>query len=446
MKYLKLLILSILTLTVTIVDAENQPTESLPTENRLDSLDYSLDAALLSFEGDTTFSFAKDTILAFEKDSAAQRFAYSMTDTLLLDYYLKNAYQTECSLIDSTSYVFCSDSLYMSRLQSLPYVVEMPFNSIVKRYIETYAKRPKSVGYMLGIGRTLYFPIFEAALERHGVPLELCYLPVIESALNPRATSPVGAAGLWQFMVYTGRVYGLEVNSLVDERRDPIKSSEAAAKYLASLYDIYGDWLLVIAAYNCGPGNVAKAIRHSGGKRDYWSIYPYLPSETRGYVPIFIAANYIMNFYKEHNICPAEPKVVFTTDTVMVRDRVHLQQIADVTGINIETLRFHNPQYRHDIIPGNIKPYPLTLPMSHADDYVIHRDSILRYKPELAARQIKADPDGYQPGSVVYYKVKNGDTLGGIAAKYRVKVSQLKRWNGISGTMIRAGQRLKIYR
>lgn len=441
MKLLRFIILFFSILLPIIVEAETNP-----TENPVDSIDDVLNSDLLFAENDSLFYFEKDTVIAFESDSIAQRFAYSKTDTLFLDYYLKNAYQTECSLIDSSAFVFCSDSVYMARLQALPYVVEMPFNSIVKRYIETYAKRPKSVGYMLGIGRTLYFPVFEAALERHGVPLELCYLPVIESALNPRATSPVGAAGLWQFMVYTGRVYGLEVNSLVDERRDPLKSSEAAAKYLASLYDIYDDWLLVIAAYNCGPGNVAKAIRHSGGKRDYWSIYPYLPRETRGYVPIFIAANYIMNYYKEHNICPAEPKVVFATDTVMVRDRVHLQQIADVSGIDIETLRFHNPQYRHDIIPGNIKPYPLTLPLAHADAYVIHRDSILRYKPELAARQVKADPDGYGSGDVVYYKVKNGDTLGGIAAKYRVKVSQLKRWNNINGTMIRIGQRLKIYR
>lgn len=369
-----------------------------------------------------------------------------MFDSLVHDLYVRNAFKVDCSVVDSNSYLFYTDSVYMERLQALPYVMEMPFNSVVKQYIEMYARRQKQVGYMLGLGRAYYFPMFEQILEKYGIPLELCYLPVIESALNTRATSPVGAAGLWQFMVATGRVYGLEVNSMVDERRDPLKSTDAAARYLSDLYKLYGDWHLVIAAYNCGPGNVAKAIRAAGGKRDYWQIYPYLPRETRGYVPVFIAANYIMNYYKEHNICPAEPVLKYMSDTVMIRDRVHLQQIADVTGMSLDELRFLNPQYRHDIIPGNIKPYPLILPLAQINVYAEQRDTILRYKPELAARQVKVDPDGYGSGNVVYYKVKSGDTLGGIAARYKVSVSQLKRWNGISGTMIRIGQRIKIYR
>lgn len=401
-------------------------------------------------QNDSTITATDTTIIALREettDSCAEEYIHDfMFDSLVHDLFVRNAFKVDCSLIDSNNYRFYPDSVYIERLQALPYVMEMPFNTIVKQYIEMYAKRQKQVGYMLGLGRAYYFPMFEQTLEKYGMPLELCYLPVIESALNTRATSPVGAAGLWQFMVGTGRIYGLEINSLVDERRDPLKSTEAAARYLSDLYKIYGDWHLVIAAYNCGPGNVAKAIRAAGGKKDYWKIYPYLPRETRGYVPVFIAANYIMHHYKEHNICPAEPILKYTTDTIMVKDRVHLQQIADVTGMSIDELRFLNPQYRHDIIPGNIKPYPLILPLAQINVYAEQRDSILKYKPELAARQIKADPDGYGDGKVIYYKVKNGDTLGGIASRYRVTVAQLKRWNGIKGTMIRVGQKLKIYR
>lgn len=389
---------------------------------------------------DSTYAISAlpaDSVLVYEHDF--------MFDSLVHDFFLQQTFRPDCSLIDTGSYRFYPDSVYISRLQSLPHIMEMPFNSIVKQYIEMYARRQKQVGLMLGIGKTYYFPLFEQTLERHGLPLELCYLPVIESALNTRATSPVGAAGLWQFMVGTGRMYGLEVNSLVDERRDPIKATDAAARYLSDLYKIYGDWQLVIAAYNCGPGNVAKAIRAAGGKRDYWKIYPYLPRETRGYVPIFIAANYIMHFYKEHNICPSEPIQYLNTDTIMISDRVHLKQISDICNISIDELRFLNPQYRHDIIPGNIKPYPLALPLEKINIYAECRDTILRYMPDLAKRQIKADPDGYGNGNVRYYKVRPGDTLGGIAARYRCSVKQLQRWNGIKGTMIRVGQRLRIY-
>lgn len=325
----------------------------------------------------------------------------------------------------------------------------MPFNSVVKSYIEMYAKRHKQVAYLLGVGHTYYFPMFEAALEKYGLPLELKYLPVIESALNPRATSPMGAAGLWQFMPRTGKEFGLEINSMVDERRNPMKSTDAAARYLSNLYKIYEDWHLVIAAYNCGPGNVAKAIRRAGGKRGYWDIYPYLPRETRGYVPIFIAANYIMNFHENHNMCSAEPTIEGLIDTIMVSDRVHFKQIADVANINIEELRFLNPQYRHDIIPGEFKAYPLVLPLKDINKYSNNRDSILSYMPELAKRQDKVKIAGYEyggNGKVIYYKVKNGDYLGKIANKFGVKVSQIKRWNGMKGTFLRAGQKLKIYK
>ena len=363
-------------------------------------------------------------------------------DSIVHDYYLEKAFTIDCERIDSEA-VYFSDSVYMARLQSMPHVMEMTYNRVVKSCIERYARCPKDVGYMLGIGNTYYFPMFEEALNKYDVPLELKYLPVIESALNAKAKSPVGAMGLWQFMVGTGKIYGLEVNSMVDERRDPRKASDAAARFLADLYKLYGDWHLVIAAYNCGPGNVAKAIRIANGKRNFWEIYPYLPRETRSYVPLFIAANYIMNFYEEHNMCPATPLFSYTTDTVMISDRVHLQQIAEKLNIPLDELKFLNPQYRYDIIPGNIKPYPLVVPFEHINSYALNRDSILAYKPELAKREIKFEPS---EGEVIYYKVKSGDTLGGIAKKYRVSVKNIQKWNKLKSTTIRIGQKLKIYK
>ena len=389
-----------------------------------------------------------DSSLLFFSDSISDSLVVSQTiaplpfDTILHNYFLEKAFQIDCERTDSGA-VYYSDSVYMARLQSLPHVMEMTYNKVVKLCIERYARCPKDVGYMLGIGNTYYFPMFEEALERHNVPLELKYLPVIESALKARAKSPVGAMGLWQFMVGTGKIYGLEVNSMVDERRDPRKASDAAARYLADLYKRYNDWHLVIAAYNCGPGNVSKAIRIANGKQNFWEIYPYLPRETRSYVPLFIAANYIMNFYEHHNMCPATPLFNYATDTVMISDRVHLQQIAEKVGISLDELKFLNPQYRYDIIPGNIKPYPLVVPFEHVNSYALNRDSILAHKPELAKREIKFEPS---EGEVVYYKVKSGDTLGGIAKKYRVSVKNLQKWNKLSSTTIHIGQKLRIYK
>ena len=402
----------------------------------------------LNIESDLLSISETDSSLLFFSDSISDSLVVSQTiaplpfDTILHNYFLEKAFQIDCERTDSGA-VYYSDSVYMARLQSLPHVMEMTYNKVVKSCIERYARCPKDVGYMLGIGNTYYFPMFEEALERHNVPLELKYLPVIESALNARAKSPVGAMGLWQFMVGTGKIYGLEVNSMVDERRDPRKASDAAARYLADLYKRYNDWHLVIAAYNCGPGNVSKAIRIANGKQNFWEIYPYLPRETRSYVPLFIAANYIMNFYEHHNMCPATPLFNYTTDTVMISDRVHLQQIAEKVGISLDELKFLNPQYRYDIIPGNIKPYPLVVPFEHVNSYALNRDSILAHKPELAKREIKFEPS---EGEVVYYKVKSGDTLGGIAKKYRVSVKNLQKWNKLSSTTIHIGQKLRIYK
>jgi membrane-bound lytic murein transglycosylase D len=371
---------------------------------------------------------------------------------MMNDWYLSRSVIEKCYR-NSTDPVFYPDSVYIHRLQMLPYRIEMPYNNIVGMFINRYAKQIRQVEYMVGLGEHYYFSIFEQALAKYDLPLELKYLPIIESALNSRAVSYMGAGGLWQFIVGTGKIYDLEINSLIDERSDPVKSSEAAARYLRDLYAIYNDWHLVIAAYNCGPGNVARAIRKSGGKTGYWTIYPYLPKETRGYVPIFIAANYIMNYYQFHNICPAIPTFVQTTDSITVDKRVHLQQISEVLNIPIEELRFLNPQYKRDIIPGNIKPYVLVLPAEQISLFSHNLDSILAHKAnELIVKQITAEPaekteitpKSKSSGKVTYYQVRHGDTLSDIARKYGTTVAKIKGLNGLSSNVIRVGQRLKV--
>lgn len=269
--------------------------------------------------------------------------------------------------------------VYVDRLKRMPTAIEMPWNDVVQKFIDRYSGRlRRSISYMLGASN-FYMPIFEQALEVYGLPLELKYLPVIESALNPNAVSPVGAGGLWQFMNATGKRYGLKINSMIDERRDAVKSSYAAAHYLSDLYSIFGDWSLVIAAYNCGPGNINKAIQRSGGKRDYWEIYPYLPSETRGYVPAFIAANYIMTYYCEHNICPMLTTLPVQTDTIMLFKNLHFEQVSQVLGIDIIELRALNPQYRRDIVTGYSEPTDLRLPTEYISKYIEMEDSIFAY-------------------------------------------------------------------
>ncbi len=354
---------------------------------------------------------------------------------------------------DSSSVVpiLYDDSIYISRLQKLPYSIAMPYNDMVKKFINLYANRIKQVEYMVGLGEHYYFPIFERALMRYNLPLELKYMPIIESALNPTAVSRAGAGGLWQFMLSTGRLYDLEVNSLVDERYDPVKASDAAARYLRDLYSIYNDWHLVIAAYNCGSGNILKAIRRSGNKTSYWDIYPYLPAETRGYVPIFIAANYIMTNYSRHNICVDVPKFVnMMTDTVRVNRRVHLKQISNVLNIDIEDLRFLNPQYKRDIVPGNIKSYPVVLPIDKISSFENDIDSIVAYDADnLINRVIKVKPakgKKRKGGSYRYHRIRKGESLSTIAHKYGTTVSKLKRANRLRSNRIRAGRRLKIPR
>ena len=370
----------------------------------------------------------------------------------------------------------------MARLKMLPTIIEMPYNDAVQKMIDRYSGHLRhSVSFMLG-AQNFYMPIFEEALESYRLPLELKYLPVIESALNPRAVSRVGATGLWQFMISTAKHYGLKVNSLVDERRDPLKSSYAAAQYLSDLYKIFGDWNLVIAAYNCGPDKLNRAIHRSGGSRDYWQIYPYLPAETRGYVPAFIAANYIMNYYCDHNICPMLSTLPVKTDTVMLSRDVHFEQVAGVLGISVDQLRDLNPQYRRNVVNGNNSPMPIRLPVADISRFIDNEDSIYAYNADelltkrdevdvndddvptvqrvrsyssssnKASRRSKKSGRGKDKSKKKKKKnsgsasitVRSGDTLSEIARRQHTTVKKLKKLNGISGSTIRAGKKIKV--
>lgn len=376
----------------------------------------------------------------------------SETDSLYLDWISKHYIDPAENCTMTTDNPEVTDSAYISRLQRIPAIIEMPYNDIVRKFIDMYAVRLRQkVAFMLS-ANNFYMPIFEEALDLNDLPMELKYLPVIESALNPMATSRQGAVGLWQFMLRTGQLYGLTVNSLVDERRDPIKSTYAAARYLKDLYDIYHDWNLVLAAYNCGPGTINKAIRRAGGETDFWKIYDYLPSETRSYVPAFIAANYIMNYYCEHNISPLEMRMPEGTDTIHITRNLNLNQVADICKINIDELRSLNPEFKKDIIPLSTEPYALRLPNSMISKFIENEDSIYNYKPEIyQTRRTTVKPETQSTSNkkgksekAVYHRIRQGDTLGGIAAKYGVSVSQLRRLNGIKGNNIRAGKTLRV--
>ena len=380
----------------------------------------------------------------------------------LLNLYMSKNYLDEdndCHMKDVNP-VF-EKEVFLERLKRIPSIIEMPYNEVVQKFIDRYSGRLRhSVSYMLGASN-FYMPIFEEALETYGLPLELKYLPVIESALNPKAVSRVGATGLWQFMLATGKRYGLEVNSLVDERRDPIKASYAAANYLSDLYKVFGDWNLVIAAYNCGPDQINKAIHRSKGSKDYWQIYPYLPKETRGYVPAFIAANYIMTYYCEHNICPMTTRLPAKTDTIMVGRNVHLEQIASVCNIDIEQLRTLNPAYRRDIVPGATKLSAVRLPQTEVGKFIDLEDSIYAYNAEVlfskrTTVEVNDDVPTYTRKSSSKRSrkkarsrgrsvtVKSGQTLSEIAKRNGTTVAKLRRLNGIKGSNIRAGKKLRV--
>lgn len=384
----------------------------LAAQTVLDDPDYDDDE---EEEVDSLFVPIEDEISVRDKQGNEEliEFPEAMTFDLdsLMGLYMSKTYLStgDCNMKDENP-TFTPEE-YIERLRRMPTIMEMGYNEIVQRFIDRYMGRLRhSVSFMLGAAN-FYVPIFEEALEAYQVPLELKYLPVIESALNPKAVSRVGATGLWQFMLGTGKQYGLEVNSLVDERRDPVRASYAAARYLRDLYHIFGDWNLVIAAYNCGPGNINKAIHRSGGLKDYWQLYPYLPAETRGYVPAFIAANYAMTYYCEHNICPMSTRLPLQTDTIVVDRDVHLEQISAVLDLDIEMLRSLNPQYRRDIVPGTTKKYAIRLPMADTGRFIDMQDSIYSYRAtELLTKRAVVDVNDDQPTFRSKKSVRRGRT------------------------------------
>lgn len=400
-----------------------------------------------------------DSILLSDSFALTQPFYSLWNDSDLteiemrsLNWSLRWLDTTDCVAVHDTTTL--PDSVYKARLQALPCVIELPYNERVRAFILWYVKRnPKQVARMMRMSE-YYFPMFEERLGQYNLPYELKYLPVIESALNPRAYSHAGAAGLWQFMPATAKLFGLEVNSLVDERKDPIRSTDAACRFLSSMFSVYQDWNLVIAAYNCGSGNVNKAIRRAGGKRDFWSIYPYLPRETRNYVPIFIAANYAMNYGHEHGICKAPIENIMLTDTIRTKQRLHLLQLSQNLNIDMEELRRLNPQYSRDILPGGSE-YTLCLPADKTGSFIDKEDLIAEYKADSLIHNRRAEIDMAKITSVgglrrvngvTYYTIKEGDSLSKIAKKFHCSVKQLKQWNGLKNDAIRAGKKLKICR
>jgi len=383
--------------------------------------------AQVNIEDDNTNDEDKITVTDKEGNEEEIEFPEAMTYDLdsLLNLYMSKTYLKEsddCNMRDINPVYTKED--YIDRLGRIPTVMEMVYNEVVQKFIDRYSGRLRhSISYMLGASN-FYIPIFEEALETYQLPLELKYLPIIESALNPKAVSRVGATGLWQFMIGTGKQYGLQVNSLVDERRDPVKSSYAAARYLRDLYKVFGDWNLVIAAYNCGPENINKAIHRNKGEKDYWQIYPYLPKETRGYVPAFIAANYIMTYYSLHNICPLATKLPAKTDTVMVNKSLHLEQVAAVIGIDIDLLRSLNPMYRRDVIPGATEPMPLRLPQTEVGKFIDMEDSVYNYRiNELLGKRSEVD---VKDDGQTYYKKKKR-TYKRRSARYSKKRKSTRR-------------------
>lgn len=378
----------------------------------------------------------------------------SNVDSLLNSWHV-NYYVNRTPGYDTYEHPYVSDSVYLERLSRLPHIIEMPYNEVVRNCIELYVARKRNIiPYMLGLA-DFYFPMIEQALDEKGLPLELKYLAIVESALNPTALSRAGASGLWQFMLPTGKIYGLEINSLVDERRDPVKATYAACQYFKDMYNIYGDWHLVIAAYNCGPGNVNKAIRRAGGKRDYWAIYNYLPRETRSYVPLFIAANYAMNYYSQHGMSPVSTDLPLSTDTIMIDKMLHFDQISEMLKIDKGMLQALNPQYKQNIVPGNTKARALILPSTYAYAFVSMEDTIYKYKSEeyFTNRSYVVPGVGGSSKALasnnnqerVTHKVRSGETLNKIANRYGVTSSQIKKWNGLKSNKLTAGRRLTIY-
>lgn len=341
------------------------------------------------------------------------------------------------------------DSVYAERISKLreQTTIELVFNKHVKSFIDVYAVNKRAhTCKILGLA-DIYFPMFEQTLDKYNMPLEIKYLAVVESALNPTAGSHAGAKGLWQFMYGTGKVYKLNVTSLVDDRFDPIKSTEAACQHLLDLYNTYDDWFLALAAYNSGAGNVNKAIRRAGGLKNYWAIWPFLPKETRGYVPAFIAVNYVMNYSQEHNLYPTDPGIIADgVDSVTVRNPLHFEQLNEMLNIPMEDLKFFNPQYKASIIPASEKnPMSLRLPEKYINVFIDNEEELYIFKTKRGIDREKLEEEMKKISDRSVHIVKRGESLGSIANKYRISVKQLKTWNNLKSTTIYPGQKLIVY-
>ena len=434
---------------------------SLKRENeelraRLDSMKMELEKYRLELE--YTDSITNEMLALYEENedkSAAginpEDYTVEVSDSLLNLWYVHSKVNSEdITEYDMDSVRFESnvpDEVYIERIRQMNSFITLPYNDIVKNYIILYSEKMNTrMANILGLCK-YYMPIFEEILNKYDMPEELKAMAVIESAMNPRAVSRAGAKGMWQFMYATAKMYGLHIDSFVDERLDPVKAAEAAAQYLQDSYEIFGDWNLAIASYNCGAGNVNKAIRRSGGKRAFWDIYPYLPRETRGYVPAFVGALYTMTYYKEHGIKPEAIEMPAHVDTFRITKMLHLRQVSDLTGAPLNELKDLNPQYSHEIIPGNNREYILRLPYNYTNAFIDHEDSLYRHKADeyfnpVTLKKIQDGADGER----IVYRVKSGDYLGRIASRHRCTVAQIKRWNNLTSNNIRVGQRLVIYR
>lgn len=400
-------------------------------------------------------------------------------DSLLSIWYIQKALQDTTGIIlfdeEKLPPADMPDSVYIRRLMAMPSIISLPYNDIVKKYIVYYMQKiPNQLEMILGLSE-YYLPIFEEILDSYDIPLEMKALPIIESALNPVAVSRAGATGMWQFMLRTGRYYGLTINTYVDERRDPIASAHAAAQYLNALYDRFNDWTLALAAYNCGEGNVEKAIKRADGKKDYWEIYPYLPKETRNYVPLFVAANYAITYYKEHMLTPRGIALPVDIDTFMVNTKLHFGQITNTIGIPIDELRDLNPQYKRDVIPGNERAYELRIPSDYTDAFIESERKIFENDSKYFNKNIVVNPNTGNGKSTAtaskqntqtqaqnnvkaqnseeenrqrtIHQVKAGESLGLIAQKNGVNLNDLCYWNNLkNNTTIFPGQKLIIYK
>ena len=419
-----------------------QSLKSTKTESRIDGKQQTA----------KTIQNQKDSLLVERVDDNV--IAADFDEKWLEELYSNSLYDTIYNSIseltyEEVDYPELSTELLKSRLADLS--AKTPFNveynpgleSVIKSYLKHRRGSLQKLIHLSGF----YFPMFERELDNYDLPLEIKYLAIVESALKPRAKSRVGATGLWQFMYATGKMYGLNVSSYVDERSDPIKSTEAAAKYLSKLYEIFGDWDLALAAYNSGPGNLSKAIRRSGGYQNYWNIRNHLPRETAGYLPAFLATMYIFEYAEEHGFTKPKPEVaLFETDTIRVKQMITLDQVSEVTGVEIEELQFLNPSYKLDVVPFiKGENYVLRLPRTVIGDFVTNEEQIYAFAKEEFDKREKPMPQFFEADTKITYRVKSGDFLGLIARKYAVRVSQIKQWNGLRSNNLKIGQRLTIY-